>query len=290
MTQVSEKGYDFEITQINGKEYNFKKIIGSGGTSTVYLGYKDIANNNNNENDNNDVKYAIKVINLEKCSTSRIEKEIDILTKIRDVPNTSTLIDYELNNEEKQYYMVFKLIPGNELFDFVEEFENGVPEYIVKRIFKKICEALKRIHDLNIAHMDLKLENIMYYPETGEVTIIDFGFSTEEKKSINCCGTPDYISPEVANNGPRGLFKSEYDGKIADMWSLGVILYIMLCGDYPYNGNRVSSLFDNIIYGRYATPSDTLSQTAIDLIAGLLNHKTKERLTVDEVLEHPFLS
>ena len=117
--------------------------------------------------------------------------------------------------------------------------KKGLNEKIVKIIFKKIAWAVKYLHEKNIVHQDLKLENILYNQSKNVVKLIDFGFSSEnpEKKNINyICGTPHYMSPQAIKKQKHCLYK-------ADIWALGIILYKLLTGDYPFR----CKLLNNII-------------------------------------------
>lgn len=259
---------------INYYYFDSDKTIGKGCTSKVYKGVSMT----------NDDPVAIKAIDIKN---NKFTSELMILKLLaeKDVPHTVRLLDSLLNKSEETMYMVLEYIKGKELYEYCIEFKDGMPEDIVAQIFKKVAMAVKGIHDINIAHLDLKLENIMYDQNTGEITILDFGFATiidEDNLLTKYCGSTHYASPEILNNIP-------YDGKIADMWALGILLYAMLCGYFPYDGNRRSYIFNQIVYGTYSIP-DHVSPKASDLVKKLLNHSTDQRLTTDQVLEHPFLN
>ena len=121
------------------------------------------------------------------------------------------------------------------------------------------------MHRLNIVHRDLKLENIIIYPETLHVKIIDFGFSTVlkgDRKLTFSCGTPHYLAPELA-------LKKDYHGKPADMWALGVILYALLTGKLPFSADFETDLYRRISLGKFQIPS-FISVAARRVIASLL--------------------
>ena len=103
--------------------------------------------------------------------------------------------------------------------------------------------AIESVHKLNYIHRDLKPENIMYNPRTHQVKIIDFGFACISKEKLRVfCGTPSYMSPEIVR-------KHEYDGKPVDMWALGVLLYVMLTGTFPFRGVSEHDLYQKIQRG-----------------------------------------
>ena len=116
-----------------------------------------------------------------------------------------------------------------------------LPEREAAQIFKDIVEGIAYCHEKNVIHRDIKLENIMI-DENGTIKIIDFGFSIvipKEKKLSIFCGTPSYMAPEIVK-------KRNYYGQMADTWALGVLLYAMLCGKFPFKGHSDKELFRKI--------------------------------------------
>jgi serine/threonine protein kinase len=109
-------------------------------------------------------------------------------------------------------------------------------------LFKQIAEGIEYLHSQNIAHRDIKLDNILIEDKTNIVKIIDFGFSvmcSSIQKLKIFCGTPSYMAPEIT-------MKKEYDGKTVDMWALGVLLYVMLTGIFPFKGTSEADLYHKI--------------------------------------------
>ena len=110
-----------------------------------------------------------------------------------------------------------------------------------RRMFRQIAEAMEYLHSLNICHRDIKLDNILIENRTNNIKIIDFGFSVicgNQKLKI-FCGTPSYMSPEIVQ-------KRDYEGKPVDMWALGVLLFAMLTGTFPFRGISESDLYYKI--------------------------------------------
>ena len=148
--------------------------------------------------------------------------------------------------------------------------------------------ALKYCHSKCIAHRDIKLENILL-DDHRNVKLIDFGFSTcipNDKKVKMFGGTPSYMAPENVN-------KTEYCGPPADVWACGVLLFTMLCGQFPYRGATDEELYGKISRAEYKMPPDvlsTLSSEAIDLIASLFNTNAERRPTAKELLNHSWLA
>jgi serine/threonine protein kinase len=163
-----------------------------------------------------------------------------------------------------------------------------LPEEEAKRVFKQCVEGIRYCHTRAITHRDIKLENLLLDDEKN-VKVIDFGFSTcipNDKKVKIFCGTPSYMAPEIVN-------KTEYCGPPADIWALGVLLFTILCGQFPYRGQTDQELYTKISNSDYKIPSDvyhTLSQEAIDLIASLFSTQAEKRPTAKELLQLPWLA
>ena len=157
----------------------------------------------------------------------------------------------------------------------------------MKRLIKQLLECLQYLHEMGITHRDIKLENLLL-DEQLNIKIIDFGFSTcipNEKKIKIFCGTPSYMAPEIVN-------KTEYCGPPADIWALGVLLFTILSGCFPYRGATDKELYSKITRADYKLPSEvynSLSGAAIDLISSLFNTNADNRPTAKQILSHPWL-
>ncbi|XP_049804751.1 MAP kinase-activated protein kinase 2 isoform X3 [Schistocerca nitens] len=172
----------------------------------------------------------------------------------------------------------------------------GKEHYINKaaEIMREICLAVKHLHDMNIAHRDLKPENLLYTKpdHTGILKLTDFGFAKEtfSKDTLQTpCYTPYYVAPEVL--GPE-----KYD-KSCDIWSLGVIMYILLCGFPPFYSNHGLAISPGmkkrIRTGQYDFPNpewQNVSQDAKDLIRGMLCIEPTHRLTIDQVMQNKWIA
>lgn len=131
-----------------------------------------------------------------------------------------------------------ELVEGESLLTYVKsQPERKLEEKDFKNLFKQIIEGLLYLHENNISHRDIKMENIILKNKT-EIKIIDFGFSTyaPKDKFLNFfCGTPNYMPPEI-------ILKKDYLGESADIWSIGILLYSILCGSFPFRGNFYQNL------------------------------------------------
>jgi serine/threonine protein kinase len=169
-----------------------------------------------------------------------VQREIAVLKKTSH-PNVIKLI--ELIETPKQINLVMEYVNGISLHQFVKELspQRRVGELQCRKLFKQIAEGVEYLHSINVAHRDLKLDNILI--EDGKsIKIIDFGFSVLSNPSQKLkifCGTPSYMAPELTQ-------KREYDGKAVDMWALGVLLFVLLAGSFPFRGHSESELYSRI--------------------------------------------
>ncbi|KAF1916916.1 hypothetical protein BDU57DRAFT_450492 [Ampelomyces quisqualis] len=213
-----------------------------------------------------------------------LEREICIM-KLLDHPNIVRLYDIWENRNE--LYLIMEYVEGGELFSFIHE-QHGVDELYVVHIFRQIIAALIYCHRINIHHRDLKPENILLDRDTMTVKLVDFGMAALQptgKKLTTPCGSPHYAAPEV-------LKTTSYDGAKADVWSCGVILFVLLTGTQPfdYSGedSHMKYLFRDIQMAKYVMP-DKLSPEAKDLIRKILVANPKQRLGLDDIWDHPFM-
>jgi serine/threonine-protein kinase HSL1 (negative regulator of Swe1 kinase) len=178
-------------------------------------------------------------------------------------------------------------VEGGELFQYIEE-QQMLREIEVVYLFRQIIAALLYCHRLNIHHRDLKPENILMDRQNHQIKLVDFGMAALQpvgKKLTTPCGSPHYAAPEVIRS-------PAYDGGKADIWSCGVILFVMLTGYPPFNytGDEadLKQLFRSIAMADYRMPSE-LSREAQDLIRKILVPDPKRRITIESIWKHPFL-
>lgn len=267
-----------EIPETTMDNYKFVRMIGKGAFGKVSLGIHKLTG-----------KYvAIKTIDKEHLkddfSKRKVLREIYILKKIRHV-NVIRLL--EVFESPKQVLMVMEYAGGGDLLHYVKQ-KKRLTEAEAKPIFKQIVYALAHIHSRNVLHRDIKLDNILL-DNDGAVKICDFGVSKiiDKHKIINDqCGTPAYIAPEIINN-------LGYKGFYVDHWSLGILLYAMLCGTVPFKAPNMKELHELIKEGEFEYPKElenTLSEEAKSMIGGLLKLAPRERLSIPEILQHPWLA
>ncbi len=184
-------------------------------------------------------------------------------------------------------YLIMEYVEGGELFSYIHE-QSGLIEIHTVHIFRQIIAALIYCHRINIHHRDLKPENILLDRDTMTVKLVDFGMAALQpigKKLTTPCGSPHYAAPEVIKT-------ISYDGAKADVWSCGVILYVLLTGTPPFNysgeNRHLKGLFQDIAAAKYVMPDD-LSREAQDLIKRILVADPKRRISLDEIWDHAFL-
>jgi calcium/calmodulin-dependent protein kinase I len=261
------------------EHYEVCKELGRGTFSIV----KEGVNRKTGE------KVALKFIDkkyVDKEDLLLLTREIDIMKKVN---HENVLSLKEIYETENQLSLVMELVTGGELFFKIVE-RGSYSEKDAASIVRQIVQGVKYLHSLGIAHRDLKPENLLCSGEDNMVIkIADFGLSkifAGGQQLVTSCGTPDYAAPEVLTG------ESSYE-KSVDLWSVGVITYVLLCGFPPFFAKTQPALFEKIIKAEYSFPDPEwtyVSETAKDFIRKLLVLDPKKRLTAEEALEHPFLS
>ncbi|KAM7372754.1 hypothetical protein PAMP_007652 [Pampus punctatissimus] len=217
---------------------------------------------------------------------SSVEREVQILQAVQH-PNIVALKD--VFESRSEVVLILEIVSGGELFDFIAEKENLL-ECEAIEFMKQILEGLRFMHSKNIAHFDLKPENIMLSDKASphpNIKLVDFGLAHhfhqgEEYRSSS--GTPQYMAPEAIESEPLST--------AADMWSIGVITYILLSGLSPFQGDTKEETLKNIINMTYEFDAQYFSKTssmAKDFIQNLLVKNPSDRMTAEECLLHPWI-
>jgi len=259
-------------------DYEFGETLGTGNFSKVILGTHKRTGE----------KFAIKVIERKEVDGSRLKTEVEIMKKVNH-PNIISLKEV-YDSDPTKLYLVMELVTGGELFNKIVEI-GSYSEKIAKGLVKQIVSAVKYLHDLNIAHRDIKPTNLLLAsPNSNVIKLADFGLSKilgPDSMMQTACGTPIFVAPEVLNG-------EGYD-KSVDCWGIGIIMYILLCGYPPFfdDGENMAALFEQIMSGsfEFADPYWTdISSEAKDLIEHLLVVDPSKRFTAAKCLEHPWLA
>ncbi|XP_016395396.1 serine/threonine-protein kinase BRSK2-like [Sinocyclocheilus rhinocerous] len=251
--------------------YRLEKTLGKGQTGLVKLGIHCITGQ----------KVAIKIVNREKLSESvlmKVEREIAIL-KLIEHPHVLKLYDVYENN--KYLYLVLEHVSGGELFDYLVKKGRLTPKE-ARKFFRQIISALDFCHSHSICHRDLKPENLLL-DEKNNIRIADFGMaSLQVGDSLleTSCGSPHYACPEVI----RG---EKYDGRRADVWSCGVILFALLVGALPFDHDNLRQLLEKVKSGVFHMPH-FIPPDCQALLRGMIEVNPEKRLTLEEIQKHPW--
>ena len=262
--------------QYSLENYTFLETIGKGTFGKVKLAEHKLTQE----------KVAIKILEKNKIinekDLERIEKEIKYL-KMLNHPNIVKI--YEIIEDENNYYISMEYVPGGELFNYIVK-NKRLTESESSFFYSQIIHIIQEIHKHKICHRDLKPENLLL-TQNKTIKIIDFGLSNEyEDFLITPCGSPCYASPEVIKG-------KKYSGLGIDLWASGIILFSMLCGYLPFDDKNNDVLFKKILKCNIEFPKKhniIISDNAKDLIRKILEPDPSKRITLEEILKHPFLT
>jgi len=253
--------------------YMVGKVVGVGSYGKVRAAWHRLTGS----------KVAIKTYDKAKLKDpahwKRVHSEIKIMEQISH-PRIARM--YEAVETPKRMHLIMECLDGGNLCSYVKA-KRRLSEEESKRIFFQILQAIDHLHDLGVSHRDVKLENVLFVDDK-DIKLIDFGFSTvcqPGKKLKVFCGTPSYMAPEIVR-------RSEYEGKPVDIWSMGILLYALLCGCFPFRAKAYPDLYRRIARGTFAIP-DELSVPVKDLLRQLLNVDAATRITAHQALRHPWL-
>ncbi|KAF6753246.1 CAMK/CAMKL/AMPK protein kinase [Ephemerocybe angulata] len=223
------------------------------------------------------MKYISKAVIQREKTKTRVRREFEYMRTLRH-PHIIKL--YEVISTPTDIIFVLEYA-GGELFNYIVT-HGRMSEQRARRFFQQIIHGIEYSHRLKIVHRDLKPENVLLDDDLN-VKIADFGLSNEISDGdflTTSCGSPNYAAPEVIRGGV-------YAGPEIDVWSSGVILYVMLCGRLPFEDDDVQVLFQKITQGTFHLPS-SLGHDARDLITQMLAVDPVKRITIQKILEHPF--
>ncbi|SNX83724.1 related to SNF1 - carbon catabolite derepressing ser/thr protein kinase [Melanopsichium pennsylvanicum] len=254
-------------------QYILQQTLGAGSFGKVKLATHSLTGH----------RVAMKIINRRKISSldmgGRVKREIQYLKLLRH-PHIIKL--YEVITTPNDIIMVIEYA-GGELFQYIVD-RGRMPEPEARRFFQQVICAMEYCHRHKIVHRDLKPENLLL-DEYLNVKIGDFGLSnimTDGDFLKTSCGSPNYAAPEVISG-------KLYAGPEIDIWSCGVILYVMLCGRLPFDDEYIPTLFKKINNGIYTLPS-YLSQEARHLLSQMLIVDPVKRITIHEIRQHPWFN
>ncbi|KAL8651400.1 MAG: hypothetical protein Q9226_004725 [Calogaya cf. arnoldii] len=268
------------------KQYRILQQLGKGHFATVYLCVERASG----------MQFAVKRFEKRpgdsQSKMDGLQQEIGVLKAISH-PNVLCL--QETFDEEDGVYLVLELAPEGELFNTIV-MKQKLSENETRNVFVQLFQGIKYLHERNIVHRDIKPENILLADKNLSVKLADFGLAKiigEQSFTTTLCGTPSYVAPEILENSRHRKYT-----RAVDVWSLGVVLYICLCGFPPFSDELYSAenpynLSQQIKMGRFDYPSpywDSVGDPALDLIDRMLMVDIDKRITIDECLDHPWLT
>ena len=279
----SQRAYNRRVTQSKNKDirknYEFISMLGNGSFGKVRL-YRD--------KNFKELLFAIKTLKKEGISPYQfnlLKREVDILSNM-DHPN---IVKYfGIFEDDLFIHIVMEYLKGQDLSKIISlKNYNDFSENQMGIIIQQLLKALSFIHSKKIIHRDIKPENILFSDKKNLYTLklIDFGLAANSDQEIKTVGTPSYMSPEMIDGNVT---------YVSDIWSVGVIVYQMITGDLPFIGkdDNNKTLYEKIKNGNYDTEilnEKDCSEEAKDFINKALQKDIKNRLTVDEALNHPWI-
>jgi len=253
--------------------YMVGKVVGVGSYGKVRAAWHRLTGS----------KIAIKTYDKAKLKDpahwKRVHSEIKIMEQISH-PRIARM--YEAVETPKRMHLIMECLDGGNLCSYVKA-KRRLSEDESRRIFFQILQAIEHLHALGVSHRDIKLENVLFVNDK-DIKLIDFGFSTvcqPGKKLKVFCGTPSYMAPEIVR-------RVEYEGKPVDIWSLGILLYALLCGCFPFRAKAYPDLYRRIARGTFQIPEE-LSAPVKDLLRQLLTVDPEQRVTAHTALRHSWL-
>ncbi|KAL0722326.1 hypothetical protein Bca4012_036925 [Brassica carinata] len=253
-------------------KYELGKLLGRGSFAKVYLA-RSISTSEN---------VAIKVIDKEKivksCLAGHIKREISILRRVRH-PYIVHLL--EVMATKTKIYIIMEYVRGGDLFEKVAK--GRLREGTAQRFFQQLISSVSFCHSRGVYHRDLKLENILLDDE-GNLKVSDFGLSVVSEQlrqdgiCQTFCGTPAYLAPEV-------LIRKGYDAAKADVWSCGVILFVLMAGYLPFEDKNIMVMYKKIHKGKFRCPK-WFSPELTRLMNRILDTNPDTRITIPEIMNH----
>lgn len=279
-TKATNQTNEGESTEIEGvtkewslQDFEIGNILGGGKFGKVYIARERKTH----------FIVAIKVLSKSRLhrykAEGQLRREIEILCHVRSLNITRLFCWF---HDKDRVYLVLEYCSGGDVFAALREKEQFTERQTANYI-ADLAKTLIYCRSKHIIHRDLKPENLLL-DQDGTIKLADFGWSVhnpDNDRRKTLCGTADYLAPEV-------VAKRSYDGQI-DNWALGVLMYEFLCGKPPFDDEKESQRFDKIRNVRLVFPG-TVSNDARDLIKKLMKKNPAERLPLDQVEKHPFIT
>ncbi|OHT13370.1 CAMK family protein kinase [Tritrichomonas foetus] len=255
--------------------YQILETIGTGAFATVFKAMHTITM----------VTVALKCIPKRQLKSKSefelLQREVKLM-RTMDHPFIASL--FEVLDDEKNFYIAIEYVENGNLLDYINA-NKGLQEPEARKIFYQIITTLEYLHiERRVMHRDLKAENVLL-DKFFNIRLVDFGLSKAFTKNdpflMSICGSPAYVSPEIIKEKPYTT--------AADIWSCGVLLYAMVVGVLPFNGDNITNLLETILSVNPPIPLN-LSPELRQLLLRLLNKDPRGRITIQEIKEHPWLA
>lgn len=263
--------YDGKIAGL----YDLHETIGSGHFAVVKLARHVFTGE----------KVAVKVIDknkLDPVSRAHLFQEVRCM-KLVQHPHVVRL--YEVIDTQTKLYLILELGDGGDMYDYIMKHDGGLDVDLARMYFRQIVEAISYCHTLHVVHRDLKPENVIFFEKLGVVKLTDFGFSNKYDpgtKLETSCGSLAYSAPEI-------LLGDSYDAPAVDVWSLGVLLYMLVCGTPPFQEANDSETLTMIMDCKYHVPPH-VPLDCKSLINKMLQRDPSRRATLHEIVNDSWLA
>uniref|UniRef100_A0A1B6KVM3 non-specific serine/threonine protein kinase n=1 Tax=Graphocephala atropunctata TaxID=36148 RepID=A0A1B6KVM3_9HEMI len=253
--------------------YETEKTIGTGGFAKVKLARHLLTGE----------KVAIKIMDKDCLGDDlpRVKMELEAL---KNLSHHHICKLYQVIETETHFFLIMEYCSGGELFDHIVQCKR-LSEMESRSFFRQILAAVAYLHSKGYVHRDIKPENVLLDKDQS-VKLIDFGLCAKPCPAINAyletaCGSPTYAAPELIKG-------DKYLGEGIDVWSMGVMLYALLCGCLPFESEKIDVLYKHIVSGHYQTP-EHLSEGSRKILRDMLETDPTKRITIRELLSHPWV-
>jgi len=263
---------DYKKQPVRVGFYDIEETIGKGNFAVVKMARHRITKS----------RVAIKIIDksrLDEANLEKVHREVQIMKLLRH-PNVLKL--YQVMETKNMLYIVTEYATKGEMFAHIDKC-GKLNEPEARRFFWQIISAVEYCHNRRVVHRDLKTENLLL-DDNLNVKIADFGFCNHTKEDEllkTWCGSPPYAAPEIFEG-------KEYDGPAIDIWSLGVVLYVLVSAALPFDGETVHEVRDRVLEGRFRVPY-YMSSELEDLIRKILIKNPVHRFTLNQIKGHPWM-
>mmetsp|Transcript_7891 Transcript_7891/g.20208 ORF Transcript_7891/g.20208 Transcript_7891/m.20208 type:complete len:298 (+) Transcript_7891:632-1525(+) len=290
MSDKKQKGFA-EGAFLADRRYQIVREVNRGGNAIVYEAV-DTAHG----------KYkpvALKCHDLRDADPRALDRLKREILNAKDVAHDNVVKLLNVVLEGECLFLVLELIRGCDLLEVINRAGGRLKEAVAHHYFVQLLGGVKQLHRTNLCHRDLKPENCMVEEATGLLKVIDLGLSKHLTSAQTLgVGTPDYMAPELINfTHPLHMAGegAQYDAMAADVWSMGATLYLMIVGVYPFedpaNPRDITSTLRNVLQGNYRPfPGDMQGSPCCDLLARMLVPQPQNRITLEDVCKHPWVT